>query len=113
MTLVWLLNQPPNDLPNALLTRWLGYIRLFDFTVRHVPGKKNGSPDGLLRHGASDLDLPDNEDPDDFFHAMLFSVTANSTDPTSEIWLDEENYQGFDLAIGKYLVSLVRRRDVR
>jgi len=25
-TLVWLLNQPPNDLPNAMMTRWLAYI---------------------------------------------------------------------------------------
>jgi hypothetical protein len=33
-TLVWLLNQTPNDLPNALLTRWLSYIRSFDFGVK-------------------------------------------------------------------------------
>jgi hypothetical protein len=44
-TLVWLLNQPPNDLPNALLTRWLSYIRLFDFEVKHVRGEKNGGED--------------------------------------------------------------------
>jgi len=25
-TLCWLLNQPPNDLPNAMMTRWLTYI---------------------------------------------------------------------------------------
>ena len=49
-TLVWLLNQPPNDLPNALLTRWLSYIRLFDFEVKHVRGEKNGMPltDGIF-----------------------------------------------------------------
>jgi len=41
-TLVWLLNQPPNDLPNAMMTRWLAYIRLFDFHVKHIPGNKNG-----------------------------------------------------------------------
>ena len=46
-TLVWLLNQPPNDLPNAMMTRWLAYIRLFDFTVKHVPGRKNGGADAL------------------------------------------------------------------
>jgi RNase H-like domain found in reverse transcriptase len=41
-TLVWLLNQPPNDLPNAMMTRWLAYARLFDFDVRHVKGSQNG-----------------------------------------------------------------------
>src|SRR5436305_3564569 len=46
-TLVWLLNQPPNDLPNAMITRWLTYIRLFDFDVKHVAGNKNGGADAL------------------------------------------------------------------
>ena len=31
--LVWLLNQPSNDLSNAMITRWLIYIRLFDFST--------------------------------------------------------------------------------
>jgi hypothetical protein len=35
-TLVWPLNQPSNDLPNAMITRWQTYIRLFDFDVQHV-----------------------------------------------------------------------------
>jgi hypothetical protein len=46
-TPVWLLNQPPNDLPNALLTRWLLYIGLFDFEVKRVRGEKNGEPDRM------------------------------------------------------------------
>ena len=46
-TLVWLLNQPPNDLPNTMLTRWLAYIRLFDFDVKHVKGLQNSGPDAL------------------------------------------------------------------
>src|SRR5579859_3927253 len=46
-SLVWLFNQPPNDLPNAMMTRWLAYIRLFDFTPKHIHGHKNGVADGL------------------------------------------------------------------
>jgi hypothetical protein len=45
--LVWLLNQPPNDLPNAMMTRWLTYIHLFDFDVKHIPRKRNGAADAL------------------------------------------------------------------
>ena len=48
-TLVWMLNQPPNDLPNAMLTRWLAYIRLFDFEVVHVKGARNAGADALSR----------------------------------------------------------------
>src|SRR5438045_8422556 len=50
-TIVWLLNQPPNDLPNAMMTRWLTYIRLFDFDVKHVAGNKNGAADALSQIG--------------------------------------------------------------
>ena len=50
-TLVRPLNQPPNDLPNAMMTRWLAYIRLFDFTVKHVPGSKNEGAGPLSRRG--------------------------------------------------------------
>jgi RNase H-like domain found in reverse transcriptase len=50
-TLVWLLNQLPNDLPSAMMTRWLAYIRLFDFDVKHIPGNKNGSANALSRRG--------------------------------------------------------------
>jgi len=46
-TLVWLLNQPPNDLPNAMIMRWLAYARLFDFDVKHIKGNKNSVADGL------------------------------------------------------------------
>jgi hypothetical protein len=46
-TLVWLLNQAPNDWPNAMSTRWLSYIRLFDFDVKHIKGTRNGAANGL------------------------------------------------------------------
>ena len=75
-TLVWLLNQPPNDLPNAMLTRWLGYIRLFDFDVKHVPGKKNGGADALSRRGWATADGIDDEDVDSYFDAQLIAVRA-------------------------------------
>jgi RNase H-like domain found in reverse transcriptase/Integrase zinc binding domain/Reverse transcriptase (RNA-dependent DNA polymerase) len=74
-TLVWLLNQPPNDLPNAMMTRWLAYARLFDFDVHHVKGTKNGAADGLSRRGKADEDESDS-DPDEYFESRLFSTTG-------------------------------------
>ena len=77
-TLVWLLNQPPNDLPNAMMTRWLTYIRLFDFTVKHVPGNKNGGADALSRRGYADGDGEEDDTVDDYFDAKLYSIQASS-----------------------------------
>jgi hypothetical protein len=37
-TLVHQLHLSTNDLPRALVTRWIAWIRLFDFDVKHVPG---------------------------------------------------------------------------
>ena len=47
--LVAQLNRSATDLPGSLVTRWIAYIRLFDFEVRHVPGHKHTAADGLLR----------------------------------------------------------------
>ena len=67
-TLVAQLNQSATDRPDALVSRWLAWIRLFDFDVLHVPGTKHSAADGLSRHpyspaekneGASEQDLGD------------------------------------------------------
>jgi hypothetical protein len=70
-TLVWILNQPLNNLPNAMMTRWLSYIRLFDFDARHVPRNKNGAVNGLSRHGGKGDYNEVEEDPDELFEAKL------------------------------------------
>ena len=74
-TLVWLLNQPPNDLPNAMITRWLTYTRLFDFDGKHIAGNKNGGADTLSRRGLA-LEDPDelSDDVDDYFDAKIFNI---------------------------------------
>lgn len=52
-TVVAQLNRSATDLPGALVNQWLAWIRLFDFTVRHVKGTKHGAPDGLSRRPPS------------------------------------------------------------
>lgn len=48
-TLVAQLNRAATDLPGALVTRWLAWIRLFDFEVKHVRGSTHTAADGLSR----------------------------------------------------------------
>jgi hypothetical protein len=45
--LVHQLNLPANDQPGALVTRWIMWIQLFNFDVKHIPGRLHGGPDGL------------------------------------------------------------------
>lgn len=73
-TLVAQLNRPASDLPGALVTRWLTWIRLFDFEVKHVPGTKNGAADGLSRRPATEeerRDQANERDIDDFIAAEI------------------------------------------
>jgi hypothetical protein len=51
-----------------MITRWLAYIRLFDFDVKHIPGSKNGAADDLSRRGKAPEDESDS-DPDEYFES--------------------------------------------
>jgi hypothetical protein len=107
--LIWLLNQPPNDLPSAMITRWLTYIRLFDFDVHHIAGKKNGAADALSRRGRAPEDSDTEDDVDDFFDAKLYNITVGGGRKlTARVWLVEGEYDGDDLRIGRYLETLER-----
>ena len=72
--LVSQLQGSANDIPGSLIMRWLSYLRLFDFEVRHVPGEKNTVADGLSRKpsGPSDrLDEQGEGDIEDFVDLHL------------------------------------------
>jgi hypothetical protein len=111
-TLVWLLNQPPNDLQNAMMTRWLAYIRLFDFEVKHVRGERNWGPNVLSRQGkgSDDSDSDSESKTDAYFKSKLCNVTADPLEraTTVRVWMHEGEYTGVDLVIGRYLEPLKR-----
>jgi len=72
--LVAQLNQSATDLPGALVTRWIAYIWLFDFEVRHVPRTKHTAADGLSRRPrteSDDIDKANEVDIEDFIDAKL------------------------------------------
>jgi hypothetical protein len=41
------------------ITRWLAWIRFFDFTVKYVPGNKHTAADGLSWRPATEKERKD------------------------------------------------------
>ena len=68
------LNKSAADLPGAMITRWMAWIRLFDFEVRHVPGKKHTAADGLSRRPGVWEENGSDDENDDFIDADLSCV---------------------------------------
>ena len=56
-TLVAQLNRTTTDLPGTLVTSWLAWIQLFDFSIKHVPGTKYLAADALSWQPATDQEL--------------------------------------------------------
>ena len=98
--LVAQLNRSATDLPGSLVTRWIAYIRLFDFEVRHVPGKRHTAADGLSRRPRTESDDIDEQyetDIEDFIDAELGAlsiapVQAEATKETAREDILEDGY---------------------
>jgi len=108
LTLVWLLNQPPNDLPNAMMTRWLTYIRLFDFDIKHISETKNGGADALSRQGlAMDDGSEDENEANNYFNTKLYGTMITAEPPLlARVYHHEAQYTGDNLLLRKYLETL-------
>ena len=93
--LVAQLNRAATDLPGALVTRWLAWIRLFDFEVRHVKGAKHTAADGLSRRPrteSDDIDEQDEVDVDDFIAAELDCMQISLIKEGEATMLDEDSF---------------------
>ena len=124
-TVVAQLNRPVTDIPNAVVQRWIAWIRMFDFTVVHVPGNKNTAADGLSRKPPTPTSIQEAEENDieEFldrqFNCMYYvgashfskgEGTADAESETSEPdWLSpDEFWTDESLQIAKFLQTLRR-----
>src|SRR6266496_6657368 len=115
-TLTWLLSQPLNDLPNAMMTHWLAYIHLFNFMIKHIPRNKNSGADALSQRGYAQGDDKEDDTVDDYFDAKLYSLQLSDNpsilNPMARIYLQEGEYDGEYSIIGQYLETLERPPDI-
>ncbi len=75
------LNRSDTNLSDAFVTRWLVWIRLFDFEIRHVSDIKHIAADDLSRKSLSSNDLKkvaEEKDIDDWVDAQLNCVRVFS-----------------------------------
>ena len=86
------------------MNRWLAWIRLFNFDIKHVTGKKHGGPDGLSRRKQSedDSDDDDSEQLDECMDADRTHVWINNGDAENDDMPDEFR------RIKRYLLTLER-----
>jgi hypothetical protein len=62
LTLARQLRGSVSDIPNSDIVRWISWIQLFDFEVRHIAGEKNRVADALSRKAPGPSDLQELED---------------------------------------------------
>jgi len=77
--LVAIINRVSTDLPGALVQRWLAWLHLFDFDIRHVRGTKNGAADALSRQPEFRENIPEEPDfdLDDWVDVQLNTLQHN------------------------------------
>jgi len=83
-TLVPQMNQPGSDLPGSVVNRWLAWIKMFSFEIKHVAGKRYGVPDGLSIRRRSVEDSDEEEGVEELEEEMDAELAVNEVDSEEE-----------------------------
>jgi hypothetical protein len=78
-----LLNHPDVQ-PSAAINCWIAAIKLFSFTLRHVPATLHKGPDGLLQRPATAEDISAEQEANDWIDEVYGFYTANPSATPSQ-----------------------------
>lgn len=81
--LVAQLNRSVTDLPGAIVTQWMAWMRIFDFEIKHIDGAKNQAADALSRRPITDEDLEERENEEDIDEWIDAQISALRVCPTT------------------------------
>ena len=80
------------DLPGALINRWIAWVCMFDFEVRHIKGKDNVVADALLRLPVTEEAMRERDEAGDIDEFVDSQITLNELeeplDP-DQTWSEE------------------------
>ena len=114
-TLVHQLNQPASDLPGLVVNRWLAWIRMLSFEIKHVAGKRHGGLDELSRRRRSVEDSAEEEGVEELEEQMDADLVVNEVDSEEEGDNEDEVDEDDDQAmpdeikkVNRYLTTLQR-----
>ena len=107
-TLVAQLNQAATDLPGALVTQWMAWIKLFNFSIKHVSGRKHNAADDLSQRSGNLLSNEEADTVDDFIDSQLNSIQVCLIfmKRPEESAVLEDDYSEKSIRIAVFLTSL-------
>ncbi|KAE8237508.1 hypothetical protein A4X13_0g8760 [Tilletia indica] len=107
LSLKQMINSP--DVTNAAMIRWIAHLKDYDFTIRHIAGKKHIIPDGLSRahfHNAEEAEpWPDSKHIRSNNHQVGVHTATSSAPPTSNQPRPFPKYSGRFLNLALWLSS--------